>query len=238
MSSANVLSSPRAIGDGGARKATARLEVVRRARLDVREHRLGVLERLVPAAELERGARELATGPPRLPDVAVASHGLVVPLLELIRPSQVDTGVPPGEVVERAGERQGRVRGLRKLDRELEVGIAAGLSEVITRGAQRGECVGADRVEAEIGGHPFSFPAGVDRVAPAAVEHRESRGLPERPCHRSRGRTSAHELDSATRMCVDSRSIAGAERDLRQQWFPLPLPSRDRLRRGASPTPR
>ena len=37
-----------------------RLEVVRRARLDVREHRLGVFERFVPAAELVRDARELA----------------------------------------------------------------------------------------------------------------------------------------------------------------------------------
>ncbi len=152
-------------------------------------------------------------------DVAVAAHGLVVPLLELVRPSHVDTGVPPGEVVERAGERQGRVRGLRKLDRELEVGIAAGLSEVRTRRAKRRECVGADRVEAELGGHPFSFAAGLDRLAPAAVEHRESGGLPERPRHRSRGRTSVHELDSATCMCVDSGSIAGPERDLRQHRF-------------------
>ena len=77
--------------------------------------------------------------------------------------------------------------------------------EIRTRRAKRRERVGADRVEAELRGHPFSFPpvSIASRQRPSSIA---KRALARAPVPRSRGRPSAHELDGAPGMCVDRAS--------------------------------
>ena len=81
-------------GDKGTSEATVRLEVVRRAHLDVREHRLGVFRRSSqrPSSCAMPVSWPRATSARRGRSVAWSRSST---LLELIRPSQVDTGEPP-----------------------------------------------------------------------------------------------------------------------------------------------